>query len=557
MTRWIDDADTHRFDAQRLTDRADYRAVAHFTLVPADAVDMSLVTHAGSGTATDNAGNSGTASINISVDRTAPNIGYAIAPPPNANGWYTGDVNVTFTCSDALSGIDICPGVLKPAGDGVGITVRGTASDRAGNSAVSVAQLNVDRAPPSVVIQSPASGSVVNAASVQVSGTVADATSGVASVACNNGPAVVSGSTFSCNVALHEGANTINVTAVDRAGLMSTAGISVFMTPAAVAHVSVEQPPTGSTLTTPFQVWGWAIDPRATTGTGVDQVNVWAVRKGSASAQAAAPVLLGTATYGLDRPDIRRTLGDRFGPSGYAFTVRGLAPGDYMLQVSARSTVTGAFDNVSTTWVKIPRASGGDDGGDAPDIGVSYNAHVQDSGWQGYVSDNAIAGTTGQSKRMEAIKIKLYNAGSGVRICYQAHVQNQGWQGKVCDDQLAGTEGQSLRMEALTVELQGAPGNGATSPSDHAFVQLVPERALTDKGGIVGLALGGHDNPDCPYCLSGSGVGWDYSLTHSFVIAGQLTGVVIPEPSRTMALIFGLVILVCFRKSYPGSGMSY
>jgi hypothetical protein len=316
------------------------------------------------GTATDIAGNSSTASINISIDKTAPNIGYAIAPPPNANGWYTGDVIVTFTCSDALSGIDICPGVLRPAGDGVAITVRGTASDRAGNSAVSVAQLNVDRAPPSVVIQLPASGSVVNAASVQVSGTVVDATSGLASIACNNAAAIVSGATFSCNVALHEGANTINVTAVDRAGLMSTAGISVFMTPAAVAHVSVEQPPSGTTLTTPFQVWGWAIDPRATIGTGVDQVNVWAVRKGaSANAQAATPVLLGTATYGLDRPDIRRALGDRFAPSGYAFTVRGLAPGDYMLQVSARSTVTGAFDNVSTTSVKIPKASGGDDGG--------------------------------------------------------------------------------------------------------------------------------------------------------------------------------------------------
>jgi hypothetical protein len=91
-------------------------------------------------------------------------------------------------------------------------------------------------------------------------------------------------------------------------------------------------------------------------------------------------------------------------------------------------------------------------------------------------------------------------------------------------------------------------GNGATSPSGAAFVQLVPERALTANGGVVALTLGGHDDPDCPYCLTGSGVGWDYSLTHFFVIAGELTGAVIPEPSRTIALILGLVTLVCFSR---------
>jgi uncharacterized protein YjdB len=38
---------------------------------------------------------------------------------------------------------------------------------------------------------------------------------------------------------------------------------------------------------------------------------------------------------------------------------------------------------------------------------VEYQAHVQNIGWQNWVKDGEVAGTTGQSKRMEAIKIRI------------------------------------------------------------------------------------------------------------------------------------------------------
>ena len=40
-----------------------------------------------------------------------------------------------------------------------------------------------------------------------------------------------------------------------------------------------------------------------------------------------------------------------------------------------------------------------------PDKKLYYEAHVQDIGWQGVRSDGDMAGTTGQSKRIEAVKI--------------------------------------------------------------------------------------------------------------------------------------------------------
>ncbi len=88
-----------------------------------------------------------------------------------------------------------------------------------------------------------------------------------------------------------------------------------------------------------------------------------------------------------------------------------------------------------------------------PRIGVCYQAHVQNIGWQGWVCNGQQAGTTGQSLRMEAIRIRLINAPPHWSICYQAHVQNIGWQRLVCNGQQAGTTGQSLRMEAIQIVL--------------------------------------------------------------------------------------------------------
>lgn len=48
-------------------------------------------------------------------------------------------------------------------------------------------------------------------------------------------------------------------------------------------------------------------------------------------------------------------------------------------------------------------------------------------------------------------------ANGSVGVTYQGHVQNIGWQAWVADGQMAGTQGQSLRMEALKVKLTNAP----------------------------------------------------------------------------------------------------
>ena len=80
--------------------------------------------------------------------------------------------------------------------------------------------------------------------------------------------------------------------------------------------------------------------------------------------------------------------------------------------------------------------------------------HVQNIGWQNWVKNGEIAGTTGQSLRVEAIRIKLPNDLIGFGdVEYQVHVQNIGWQNWVKNGEIAGTTGQSLRVEAIQIEL--------------------------------------------------------------------------------------------------------
>jgi len=91
-------------------------------------------------------------------------------------------------------------------------------------------------------------------------------------------------------------------------------------------------------------------------------------------------------------------------------------------------------------------------------VSVSYQGHIQNIGWQKWVSDGLNAGTEGQALRAEALKLILVNAPVGANINYQAHVQDVGWQNWVRNGEEAGTDGQALRVEALKITLENMPG---------------------------------------------------------------------------------------------------
>jgi len=85
---------------------------------------------------------------------------------------------------------------------------------------------------------------------------------------------------------------------------------------------------------------------------------------------------------------------------------------------------------------------------------VSYRTHVQSFGWQGFVSDGVMSGTSGLGKRLEGIEIKV-DSGKDLGIRYKTHVQSYGWQSWKYDGAMSGTSGEAKRLEAICIELTG------------------------------------------------------------------------------------------------------
>ena len=118
---------------------------------------------------------------------------------------------------------------------------------------------------------------------------------------------------------------------------------------------------------------------------------------------------------------------------------------------------------------------------------VWYRANVQTIGWMGWTKDGSSAGTTGVSGRMESMQVILLKKGSAAptssdqgttltfisapEIEYSAHVQNIGWQKKVSNDQVAGTTGQAKRIEAMTMQLVEGDSSCPGGIEYHVHVQ--------------------------------------------------------------------------------------
>lgn len=86
---------------------------------------------------------------------------------------------------------------------------------------------------------------------------------------------------------------------------------------------------------------------------------------------------------------------------------------------------------------------------------IMYETHVQSYGWQQRKYEDQIAGTTGEKKRLEAIKISVPEAPYEGGIMYRVHVEGIGWQGWKQNGELAGTTGEGRRIEAIEIKLTG------------------------------------------------------------------------------------------------------
>lgn len=105
------------------------------------------------------AGASVSASQTVSLDLTRPVLTGSASPAAPASGWNTTPVNVTFSCTDALSGVAAGnpTGATTLSSDTNGSLVNGACRDIAGNSAsATIGPIKIDRTPPVIQFQSTA-----------------------------------------------------------------------------------------------------------------------------------------------------------------------------------------------------------------------------------------------------------------------------------------------------------------------------------------------------------------------------------------------------------------
>ena len=103
---------------------------------------------------------------------------------------------------------------------------------------------------------------------------------------------------------------------------------------------------------------------------------------------------------------------------------------------------------------------------------VEYQVHIQDYGdMQGFVRDGTVAGTTGESKRLEEVQIRLVKkdeSKANMAVNYRVHRQDYGWETSYAKNGASsGTTGQSKRLEGIEIFLSGTQYEGDISYRTH------------------------------------------------------------------------------------------
>ena len=105
------------------------------------------------------------------------------------------------------------------------------------------------------------------------------------------------------------------------------------------------------------------------------------------------------------------------------------------------------------------------------DGSVQINANVSGVGWQGWDTPSASeGGTTGQGRAVEAVRLRLTGSlAKDYDVYYRVHASNIGWMAWAKDGEEAGTTGMSCSLEAVQIKLIK---KGASHPNTSGYSHL-------------------------------------------------------------------------------------
>jgi hypothetical protein len=284
--------------------------------------------------------------VQVKIDGTAPGISHQLGAPANANGWHNADVTITYTCTDATSGVASCGPDRAVASEGKDEDITGEAVDNAGNTAFDHSLISLDKTAPTIdaAADRAPNGAHWYGADVTVTFACADTLSGV----------------DHCPVpkVLHEGENqSVAATVADAAGNEATAELSDIDVDETAPSLS------GAATSSPNEA-GWYRDDVTVHWTAADELSGLngpapddSVVKGEASNLSASASVTDNAGNATSRT-VDGIKIDRTAPVTRAHVADALETGWYAGDVDVTLTAVDALSDVRDTYYSV-------DGGDA------------------------------------------------------------------------------------------------------------------------------------------------------------------------------------------------
>jgi len=286
--------------------------------------------------------------VSLKRDGTAPTVSYASeSGTSGTNGWYTSDVAVTFTATDATSGPATSSQTVTSSGQGTAVTVDSPAfSDNAGNTTAAGAvtkSYKIDKSAPNAptaTLNPAPNGAGWNKADVVVSFTAAD----------DNGPSGVASCTANVMVSAETDGRTVSGTCTDKAGNVSAATavtVKLDRTGPSISEVVTEAGTKGANE--------WYTSDVVVTFTATDSLSgpATATKTVTSSGQGTAvtvdsPAFTDTADNTTTAGAVKKTYKiDRTAPTGISFTGGPAEGGSYYFGYEPAAPTCDASDAVS------------------------------------------------------------------------------------------------------------------------------------------------------------------------------------------------------------------
>lgn len=363
------------------------------------------------------AGGASTQSITLKRDATPPSAAASVSHAANAHGWYNSNVVISFSGTDATSGIAACLNAVTLMVEGAGQSTAGTCTDEAGNvsAPAEVSGINIDKTAPAIAgSTSPAAnGAGWHNVPVVVSFVCSDTLSGLAA---GSPPAPTALSTDGAN---QSASGTCSDLAGNTAGA-AAGGINIDQTPPAMTFAGSSPAANSAGWNNTNVTLSWTCSDSLSGPVSASSIQLLSTEGAALAGTGQCTDLAGNSVTdvrgGVNIDKTPPTIALTTPPAGAVYLLDATVAAAYLcsdslssVAVCAGSAASGANVNTSTIGSKTFAVNASDLAGNSASVSHPYSVHYNFLGFLQPV-DNLPVVNRANAGRTIPIKWQLKNA---------------------------------------------------------------------------------------------------------------------------------------------------